>query len=140
MQHRVYCRLQYQGKDAMRIATHISALEKEARAFADAAELGGLDVDIESCPGWTMRDLVRHLSEIHLWAAAHVATRATKMWVDDLSDLEGYWPELAVFWPDDDELVEITPGSIRLRKKLLAEGDRRRDERLRKKDLESATG
>ena len=34
---------------------------------------------------------------------------------------------------DDDELVEITPGSIRLRKKLLTEGERRRDARLRKK-------
>lgn len=89
----------------MEVSRHIAALAREAQAFADAARQGGLDVDIETCPGWSMRDLVRHLSEIHLWAAAHVATRATKMWVDDLSDLSGYWPELAVFWPDDDDLI-----------------------------------
>ena len=49
-----------------------------------------------------------------------------------------YSLEQALEFIDDDELVEITPTSIRLRKKLLAEGDRRRDERQRKKELESA--
>jgi GTP-binding protein len=42
--------------------------------------------------------------------------------------------EQALEFIDDDELVEITPASIRLRKKLLAEGERRRDERNRKKE------
>ena len=32
---------------------------------------------------------------------------------------------------DDDELVEVTPQSIRLRKKLLTESERKRDSRLR---------
>ena len=41
--------------------------------------------------------------------------------------------EQALEFIDDDELVEITPQSIRLRKKLLAEGERRRDARLRAK-------
>jgi GTP-binding protein len=44
-----------------------------------------------------------------------------------------YSLEQALEFIDDDELVEITPGSIRLRKKLLAEGERRRDERNKKK-------
>jgi GTP-binding protein len=39
--------------------------------------------------------------------------------------------EEALEFIDDDELVEITPKSIRLRKKLLKEVDRRRDARLR---------
>jgi uncharacterized protein (TIGR03083 family) len=92
-------------EETMEIAEHIAAIEREANLFAKAAERGGLEVDIPTCPDWNMRDLVRHLGEIHLWAAAHVAQRATKMWVDDLSELSGYWPDLAVFWPDDDELV-----------------------------------
>ncbi len=46
--------------------------------------------------------------------------------------------EYALEFIDDDELVEITPQSIRLRKKLLAEGERRRDSRLRAKEAESA--
>jgi GTP-binding protein len=37
--------------------------------------------------------------------------------------------ENALEFIDDDELVEITPKSIRLRKKLLSEGERRRDKR-----------
>ncbi len=44
-----------------------------------------------------------------------------------------YSLEQALEFIDDDELVEITPSNIRLRKKLLAEGERRRDERQRKK-------
>ncbi len=47
-----------------------------------------------------------------------------------------YSLEQALEFIDDDELVEITPSSIRLRKKLLAEGERRRDERLKKKQAD----
>jgi len=39
--------------------------------------------------------------------------------------------EQALEFIDDDELVEVTPLSIRLRKKILSESDRRRDSRLR---------
>jgi len=39
--------------------------------------------------------------------------------------------EQALEFIDDDELVEVTPNFIRLRKKLLTEADRRRDARLR---------
>ncbi len=39
--------------------------------------------------------------------------------------------EQALEFIDDDELVEVTPESIRLRKKLLKESERRRDARLR---------
>ena len=39
--------------------------------------------------------------------------------------------EHALEFIDDDELVEVTPKNIRLRKSLLAEGERRRDARLR---------
>ena len=42
--------------------------------------------------------------------------------------------ENALEFIDDDELVEITPQSIRLRKKLLTEGERRRDSRNRAKE------
>jgi GTP-binding protein len=42
-----------------------------------------------------------------------------------------YSLEQALEFIDDDELVEVTPVSIRLRKKILIEGERRRDARLR---------
>ena len=90
----------------MEIAQHITAVGQEAKLFAQAAEHGGLDADISTCPGWNMRELVRHLIEIHLWAASHVAQpHHDNPWVNDLAELTVFWPDLAVFWPDDDELV-----------------------------------
>jgi len=43
--------------------------------------------------------------------------------------------EKALEWIRDDELVEVTPKSVRMRKKLLAAGDRYRDDRDRKREL-----
>jgi GTP-binding protein len=42
-----------------------------------------------------------------------------------------YSLEQALEFVDDDELLEVTPGNIRLRKKSLKESERRRDSRLR---------
>ena len=41
--------------------------------------------------------------------------------------------EAVLEYIEDDELVEVCPSSIRMRKKLLKEGDRRRSERAAKK-------
>lgn len=90
----------------MEIAEHIAAIASEGKLFAAAARQEGFETEIETCPGWNMRDLVRHLSEIHMWAAAHVAKPHFKPWIDDLAELKAFWPELAVFWPEDDELLE----------------------------------
>ncbi len=90
----------------MEIAEHIAIVASEGKLLAAAADQGGLDVDVTTCPGWDIRELVRHLSEIHLWAAARVAKRTTKLWPDDISEHVESWPDLAVFWPDDDKLVD----------------------------------
>ena len=42
-----------------------------------------------------------------------------------------YSLEQALEFIDDDELLEVTPTSIRLRKKLLTEVERKRDSRMR---------
>ena len=93
-------------EDIVEIAEHITAVGQEARIFAEAARQGSLEVQIDTCPGWNMRDLVRHLSEIHLWAAARVARRTSKLFPDDISEHTESWPGLAVFWPDDNDLIE----------------------------------
>jgi uncharacterized protein (TIGR03083 family) len=87
------------------IEEHITIIGQEAKDLAAAAALGGLDVDMKCCPDWNMRDLVRHVSEIHLWAAARVAKRASNLWPEDISEHLESWPDLAVFWPEDDDLV-----------------------------------
>jgi uncharacterized protein (TIGR03083 family) len=88
------------------IAEHIAIVAREGKLLAAAAQQGGLDVDVTTCPGWDVRELLRHLIEIHLWAAAHVAQPHDKPWVDDLEELAAFWPDLAVFWPDDDVLAD----------------------------------
>jgi uncharacterized protein (TIGR03083 family) len=97
---------QTEWENVVEIDEHITAVGREAGLFAEAARQGGLEAAIEACPGWNMRDLVRHLSEIHLWAAARVAKRTAKLFPDDISEHTESWPELAVFWPDDNDLID----------------------------------
>ena len=89
----------------MEIAAHIAVIEDEGRRFAGAVGRSGLDAVVPACPDWDVRTLVRHVSEIHLWAAAQVTGRATVLWPDGLDDIADWWPSLANFWPEDDALT-----------------------------------
>lgn len=93
----------------MDVADYIRYVASEGDRFATAAEQGELSVRIAPCPDWDMRDLVRHLGMIHLWAAANVAFPEPD-WLDveELPDLVRYWPDLAGEsgeYPADAELV-----------------------------------
>jgi len=90
----------------MEVADYIGFVASEGELFATAAEDGDLNVEIAPCPGWDMRELVRHLGLIHLWAAGNVAYPQAS-WFDatDLPGLDRYWPNLAGEWPDDADLV-----------------------------------
>ncbi len=94
----------------MIISKHIEAIAVEGQCLADAACRVGLDAPVSACPGWDVRGLVRHLGEIHLWAAAHVAHPHDAPWAETedllLVRLGEHWPELGVFWVDDSELVD----------------------------------
>jgi uncharacterized protein (TIGR03083 family) len=57
----------------MEIAAHIDALEHEGRLLAELAEGCGPDASVPTCPGWKVRDLVKHLGYVHRWATRHVA-------------------------------------------------------------------
>ena len=90
----------------MNISSYIDHVDAEGTLFAAVAEHGDLDLAIPACPGWDLRELVRHLGMIHLWAAANVAFPEPD-WLDvsDLPDLVRYWPELASAYPVDTEPV-----------------------------------
>jgi uncharacterized protein (TIGR03083 family) len=53
-------------------AAHIAAIEQDGLILAEAAERAGLAAPVPSCPAWQVRDLVRHLSYVHRWAAAYI--------------------------------------------------------------------
>ncbi|MEU0411878.1 maleylpyruvate isomerase family mycothiol-dependent enzyme [Streptomyces griseorubiginosus] len=57
----------------METAEFIRILEREGQSLASAAEQAGTDAKVPTCPGWQVRDLVRHTGVVHRWATAFVA-------------------------------------------------------------------
>lgn len=77
----------------MKITEHIEALATEGRLLADAAEEAGTEAPVPTCPGWQVRDLLRHTAMVHAWAAAFVAQGHTS-YVPDAGEPELDGPEL----------------------------------------------
>lgn len=84
----------------MEIDDHIAALQEQGLMLANAASYAGLDAVVPTCPGWRMRDLVRHIGYVHRWAAGYVTSQVTEM-VPDLTEAE----QLSA-GPADGELAE----------------------------------
>ncbi|NEA98990.1 maleylpyruvate isomerase family mycothiol-dependent enzyme [Streptomyces sp. SID13726] len=57
----------------METAEFIQILEREGRLLASAAEEAGTEAKVPTCPGWQVRDLLRHTGAVHRWATAFVA-------------------------------------------------------------------
>ncbi len=55
----------------------IVALERDSSAFVDACEVAGLTTLVPSCPGWTVADLLWHLTEVHDFWRTIVGGRLT---------------------------------------------------------------
>ncbi|NGO06169.1 maleylpyruvate isomerase family mycothiol-dependent enzyme [Streptomyces sp. HC44] len=74
----------------METAQLIGTLDAEGQLLAAAAEKAGTDAKVPTCPGWQVRDLVRHTGMVHRWATAFVAERHTSFHPDGgLPDLDG---------------------------------------------------
>ncbi|MGA3154092.1 MAG: maleylpyruvate isomerase family mycothiol-dependent enzyme [Streptosporangiaceae bacterium] len=84
----------------MEIGQYIAALRQEGVLLADTAERAGLDAVVPSCPPWQVRDLLRHISYVHRWAASFVAERRTEPWPDRPTERE-----LLNGGPPDAELI-----------------------------------
>ncbi|MGW2642699.1 maleylpyruvate isomerase family mycothiol-dependent enzyme [Streptomyces sp. NPDC001348] len=57
----------------MDTADHLHVLDHEGRLLAEAAAKAGTDAKVPTCPGWQVRDLLRHTGAVHRWAAGFVA-------------------------------------------------------------------
>ncbi|MFB7575046.1 maleylpyruvate isomerase family mycothiol-dependent enzyme [Streptomyces sp. NPDC056165] len=74
----------------METAAHLHALDRQGRLLAAAAEQAGPDAAVPACPGWRVRDLLRHTGVVHRWAAGIVAdARTSPRPMDDPPDLDG---------------------------------------------------
>jgi uncharacterized protein (TIGR03083 family) len=83
----------------MEIAEHIAVLREQGLLLADAAAVHTLDSLVPTAPQWSLGDLIRHMGEVHRWAAAHVARRLTSPLAAELE------PELTRDWPQDDDAL-----------------------------------
>jgi uncharacterized protein (TIGR03083 family) len=52
---------------------YIAALGREGELLAAAAERAGMGAAVPSCPGWAVRDLLKHTGYVHRWATGFVA-------------------------------------------------------------------
>lgn len=57
----------------MDTAEHMRTLDEEGRLLAAAAREAGTDAEVPTCPGWRVRDLLRHTGTVHRWATGFVA-------------------------------------------------------------------
>lgn len=83
----------------MEISEHIAALRLEGERVAEAAGAADPDAPVPTCPGWVVRDVVRHLGGVHRWATGIVSDARTDMWDVEMDEVVGSWPA-------DAELVE----------------------------------
>lgn len=69
----------------MDVTEHISVLERDGVLLADAADDAGLTATVAACPGWQIRDLVRHQAYVHAWAARHVKEQREEL-IDEATE------------------------------------------------------
>jgi uncharacterized protein (TIGR03083 family) len=54
------------------LSEYIEGIRDALAAFVDSAHRAGLDAEVPTCPGWTLRQLVAHTGMIHRWATAQL--------------------------------------------------------------------
>jgi uncharacterized protein (TIGR03083 family) len=77
----------------MEIAQYIAALRQQGELLAAVAGRTDLDTPIPTTPAWRMRNLVRHVGDVHRWARKHVEGRTTPISRDELSAIAGPLPD-----------------------------------------------
>ncbi|MFF5337283.1 maleylpyruvate isomerase family mycothiol-dependent enzyme [Streptomyces sp. NPDC013181] len=91
----------------MKITEHMETLAAEGRLLADAADGAGPGAPVPTCPGWRIRDLLRHTAMVHAWAAALVR-EGRASYIPDAREPELDGPELSAhFRAGHRDLVEV---------------------------------
>ncbi|MGA9775544.1 MAG: maleylpyruvate isomerase N-terminal domain-containing protein, partial [Candidatus Dormiibacterota bacterium] len=67
------------GTAVLSLERYAQQLERDAAALARAELVLGPEAPVPTCPGWRMRELLRHLGHVHRWALRYVAEGLTEM-------------------------------------------------------------
>ncbi|MDN3292856.1 maleylpyruvate isomerase family mycothiol-dependent enzyme [Streptomyces ficellus] len=74
----------------MEINEHIKTLAREGQLLAEAAERAGPGAPVVTCPGWQVRNVLRHTGMVHRWATAFLTEGHTSYHPDaGEPDLDG---------------------------------------------------
>ncbi|MGW0857515.1 maleylpyruvate isomerase family mycothiol-dependent enzyme [Streptomyces sp. NPDC002690] len=74
----------------MDMPEQIRQLDEEGRLLAATAAKSGTSAPVPTCPGWLVRDLLRHTGTVHRWATAFVVEGHTEYVAEkDEPDLDG---------------------------------------------------
>ncbi|GAA1518911.1 maleylpyruvate isomerase family mycothiol-dependent enzyme [Streptomyces albidochromogenes] len=74
----------------MNTAEFIESLDLQGQLMAAGAEKAGPDAEVPTCPGWQVRDLLRHTGVVHRWATAFVTAGHKEFHPEpDQPDLDG---------------------------------------------------
>ncbi|MEW2083295.1 maleylpyruvate isomerase family mycothiol-dependent enzyme [Streptomyces sp. NPDC005283] len=74
----------------METAELIKSLVREGQLLAAAAAGAGPEASVPTCPGWQVRDLLRHVGVVHRWATAFITEGYTDFHpADDQPELDG---------------------------------------------------
>ena len=76
----------------MDVESQIEVIDTTGRRMAEVLRDTDLEQAVPSCPGWTTRELVRHLGGVHRWATVFVSTGRTTAITEDRETLAGGWP------------------------------------------------
>ena len=108
------------------MAFSLGNLQERAQMFVKPGDLvyEGMIAGENSRPGDMVVNVTREKQKTNI--RTHASDEAIKLTPPRVHTIES-----GIEWITDDELVELTPKSVRVRKRLLAESDRRRVEKRR---------
>jgi uncharacterized protein (TIGR03083 family) len=89
------------------IDDHIGLLAADGRRFSEVAAATAFDTAVPGCPEWDVGALIRHLGNVHRWAATIMRERLTERPRRDSAGPDGRDPLLAWFAEGHDQLIEV---------------------------------
>jgi uncharacterized protein (TIGR03083 family) len=95
----------------MDVSRQIARIRAEGEALARAAEAGPMDAAVPGCPGWDVDALVRHIGDVHRWAATIVRERLQTRLRRDHEGPAGSEDLLAWYREGCSALVEVLEGA-----------------------------
>ena len=74
----------------MDVDQQIARIRADGEALASAADAGPLDASVPGCPDWDVEMLVRHVGDVHRWAATIVRERQAQRLQRDFEGPSGH--------------------------------------------------